>query len=86
MRICIAQKTLYSVLCDDLSGNKIPERGDICICIADSLYGAGGTHTGEAWRAAVHGVTKSRMQLGDRTTTRTRNSCKTVKHLYSNKN
>ena len=28
----------YSVLCGDLTGKEIQKRGDICICIADSLF------------------------------------------------
>ena len=28
---------LYSVLCDDLNGKEILPRGDVCICITDSL-------------------------------------------------
>ena len=27
----------YSMLCGDLNGKEIQKRGDICICIADSL-------------------------------------------------
>ena len=28
---------LYSMLCGDPNGKEIQKRGDICICIADSL-------------------------------------------------
>ena len=85
MTIYRAQKTLYSMLCDDPNGNKIPKRYmDICICIADLLYSTVGTNTGEARCAAVHGVTESRALLGDQMITR--NSCTVVKQLYSNKN
>ena len=30
-------RELYSVLCGDLNGKEIQKRGDVCICLADSL-------------------------------------------------
>ena len=33
----LQHRELYSVLCGDLNGKKIPQRGDICTHITDSL-------------------------------------------------
>ena len=38
-------KELYSVLCGDLNGKEIHGRGDICLCVADSLCSAAATNT-----------------------------------------
>ena len=42
---CIAQGTLYSVLCGDLNEKEIQKGGDICIYIADSLHCTAETNT-----------------------------------------
>ena len=34
----VEHRELYSVLSGDLNGKEIQKTGDICICIADSLY------------------------------------------------
>ena len=38
-------RELYSVLYGDLNGKEIHERGDICMCVADSLCSAAATNT-----------------------------------------
>ena len=38
-------RELNSVLCGDLNGKEIQNRGDVCICVADPLYYTGEINT-----------------------------------------
>ena len=58
------------MLCGYLSGKEIQKRGDLCTRVASSMDMSFSklwemAKAREAWRAALHGVTESRTQLGN---------------------